>query len=87
MKVLTRAWEAAIVAGAIAAGFGTAASAWDPGFNQPGAIGGRAGAPGVGAWDPGINQPGAIGNRPVPRGAWDPGINQPGAVGNVPVWR
>ena len=63
MTTRTRNWKAALVAGAIAAGFGTAASAWDPGFNQPGAIGGRAGAPGVGSWDPGINQPGAIGNH------------------------
>jgi transcription elongation factor len=63
MRTRTRNWKAALVAGAIAAGFGTAASAWDTGFNQPGAIGGHAGAPGVGSWDPGINQPGAIGNH------------------------
>jgi hypothetical protein len=39
MRTRTRNWKAALVAGAIAAGFGTAASAWDTGFNQPGAIG------------------------------------------------
>ena len=39
MTTRTRNWKAALVAGAIAAGFGTAASAWDTGFNQPGAIG------------------------------------------------
>jgi hypothetical protein len=39
MKVRTRTWKVAIVAGAIAAVFNTPASAWDPGFNQPGAVG------------------------------------------------
>jgi len=67
-----------------------AASARDPGINQPGVIGGTAGvgAPGAGQWDPGINQPGAMGNVGVGApgvGKVDPGINQPGAVGNVGV--
>lgn len=68
-----------------------AGQAWDPGRNQPGAVGGVAGvgAPGAGVYDPGINQPGRVGN--VGRvgvgapgvGVWDPGINQPGIAGNV----
>jgi hypothetical protein len=70
-----------------------AAHAVDPGVNQPGARGGRAGvgAPGVGVRDPGVNQPGAAGNVGTPGvgvgapgvGVRDPGINQPGAAGNV----
>ena len=60
--------------------------AWDPGVNQPGAIGNRGGgAPGAGVVDPGINQPGAAGNRgggAPGAGAVDPGVNQPGAAGN-----
>ncbi|MBN8507246.1 MAG: hypothetical protein J0L57_01395 [Burkholderiales bacterium] len=61
----------------------------DPGFNQPGAVGGTAGpgAPGAGVRDPGINQPGAVGNRGAGgapgAGRWDPGFNQPGVAGNV----
>ena len=76
----------------------SAATARDPGVNQPGRTGGTAGAPGVGVGapgagtrDPGINQPGAAGNRGVAGvgvgapgvGARDPGINQPGAAGNA----
>jgi hypothetical protein len=32
-------WKVAVLAEAIATGFSTAVSAWDPGFSQPGAIG------------------------------------------------
>ena len=54
-------------AGVGAPGVGT----WDPGLNQPGAMGNvGVGAPGVG-----VGAPGA--------GVWDPGINQPGAIGNT----
>jgi hypothetical protein len=87
MRIASRVQVATLVSSILVCALSTAAWAWDPGFNQPGALGGRAGAPGPGAWDPGINQPGAIGNRPVPRGVWDPAINQPGRIGNVPAPR
>ena len=76
--------------------FSAAATAWDPGLNQPGVAGNvgtvarrsvaDVGAPGVGVRDPGINQPGAAGNRGVGApgaGVRDPGLNQPGVAGNV----
>lgn len=82
-----------LIFGAALGALSGAAYAADPGVNQPGPRGGRAGvgAPGVGVRDPGVNQPGAAGNVGAPGvgvgapgvGVRDPGINQPGAAGNV----
>jgi hypothetical protein len=57
-------WTSRLLIAVCVAMISASLHARDPGFNQPGAIGGMpgGGAPGVGAWDPGINQPGAIGN-------------------------
>jgi hypothetical protein len=88
-------WISGLVIGVAAATLSGVLHARDPGFNQPGVVGGTAGvgAPGVGTWDPGINQPGAMGNVGVGApgvgvgapgvGVYDPGINQPGAIGNT----
>ncbi|MEE4237746.1 MAG: hypothetical protein V2I51_13590 [Anderseniella sp.] len=100
MNTIRNKWTVGLVIGAAIAALSGALHARDPGFNQPGAVGGVAGvgAPGAGAWDPGINQPGALGNVGVVGapgvgvgapgvGVVDPGINQPGAIGNAGVAR
>jgi hypothetical protein len=80
---------------ALALTFATTVSAFDPGINQPGAVGnvhrdfgvnqpgaaGNVGMPRVGV-DPGVNQPGLAGNVRAPRVGRDPGVNQPGLAGN-----
>jgi len=83
----------ALFVGAALVALSGAVHAVDPGVNQPGVRGGKAGvgAPGVGVRDPGVNQPGAAGNVGAPGvgvgapgvGVRDPGVNQPGAAGNV----
>ena len=54
----------ALFVGAALVALSGAVHAVDPGVNQPGVRGGKAGvgAPGVGVRDPGVNQPGAAGN-------------------------
>lgn len=68
-------WVAALIAGAMAVGFGTVLHARDRGINQPGAAGNV-------HRDPGLNQPGAAGNVGAPGVGADPGVNQPGPAGN-----
>jgi hypothetical protein len=41
MIIDTRFWKAAILPAVIVAGLSPPAWAWDPGFNQPGAVGNR----------------------------------------------
>ena len=92
MNIKRNKWIAGLVVGVAVAMLSGALYAWDPGINQPGAMGNvGVGAPGAGVRDPGINQAGAVGNVGKPRvgvgapgaGVRDPGINQPGAVGNT----
>ncbi|NWG13729.1 MAG: hypothetical protein HXY20_09360 [Acidobacteria bacterium] len=64
MNIKPNKWIYGLAIGIAVATLPGALYAVDPGFNQPGVVGGTAGvgAPGVGVRDPGLNQPGAVGN-------------------------